>query len=156
MTIEERIEELGYSLPSCPERGGVYTPCKEFNNGQLAYISGCGPSIGDVNYRGKLGKDISFEDGCKAAENCILNVLAVLKSKIGNLDKVKCCAKMLVFVASDNDFYEQPKVANAATELLVKIFGEETGCPSRSAIGVNVLPGNIAVEIELLVELKDC
>ena len=153
-TVEEKLEELGYVLPPCPAKGGVYTPCKVFQNGQLAYVSGCGPSIGDINYKGKLGREVSFEDGREAARNCILNVLAVLKSRIGSLDKVKSCVKMLVFVASDNDFYDQPKVANAATELLVEIFGEEIGCPSRSAIGVNVLPGNIAVEIELLIELQ--
>jgi enamine deaminase RidA (YjgF/YER057c/UK114 family) len=152
--IEKRIEELGYKLPSAPGRGGVYTPCKIFGDGKLAYVSGCGPAIGETNFKGKLGGEVSFEDGSQAARNCLLNVLAVLKSVVGDLDNVKSCVKMLVFVASTTDFYEQPQVANAATKLLVDIFGEEIGCPSRSAIGVNVLPGNIAVEIELLVELK--
>ncbi len=107
----------------------------------------------DTNYKGKLGAEISLEEGCEAAKNCMLNVLAVLKEKIGDLDKIKSCVKMLVFVASDNEFYNQPQVANAATQLLIDIFGEEIGSPSRSAIGVNVLPGNIPVEIELLVEI---
>lgn len=152
MLIEKKIQEIGITLPPAPPKGGTYTPCKEFG-GNLAYISGCGPLIGGKNFTGKLGGEVSFADGCQAAENCMLNVLATLKGKIGDLDRVKSIAKVLVFVASANDFYDQPKVANAATELLVKIFGEEVGCPSRSAIGVNVLPGNILVEIEMLVEL---
>jgi len=153
MKIEERIKELGYVLPLAPAKGGLYTPCKIFNQGNLAYVSGCGPAIEDINYKGKLGTEVSFEEGCEAAKNCMLNVLAVLKENIGDLDKIKSCVKMLVFVASDNEFYNQPQVANAATQMLIDIFGEEIGSPSRSAIGVNVLPGNIAVEIELLVEI---
>lgn len=153
MKIEERIKELGYELPLAPAKGGLYTPCKIFNQGKLAYVSGCGPAIKDMNYIGKLGAGVSFEEGCEAAKNCMLNVLAVLKENLGDLDKIKSCAKMLVFVASDNNFYNQPQIANAATQILIDIFGEEIGSPSRSAIGVNVLPGNIAVEIELLVEI---
>ncbi|WP_242997276.1 RidA family protein [Dorea formicigenerans] len=74
---------------------------------------------------------------------------------MGSLDQIGSFVKMLVFVSSDNEFYQQPEVANGATDLLVDIFGEEIGLPARSAIGVNVLPGNIPVEIEVLVELKD-
>jgi enamine deaminase RidA (YjgF/YER057c/UK114 family) len=155
MRIEERMRSLGYILPEAPPRGGVYMPCKEFGGEmKLAYLSGCGPAIADSNITGKLGREVSFEDGCRAAENCVLNLLAVLKKYAGDLDRVANIVKMTAFVASDDTFYNQPQVANAATELLVKIFGEEIGCPSRSAIGVNVLPGDIAVEIELLVRLS--
>ena len=150
--LEERIRELGLTLPAAPAKGGIYTPCKEFGQGKFYYVSGCGPAINGQNITGKAGGETGFEEASQAAENCLLNVLAVLKAQLGDLSRIKSFVKMLVFVASSNDFYDQPKVANAATGLLVKIFGEEVGCPSRSAVGVNVLPGNITVEIEMLVE----
>lgn len=152
--IEAKLTELGYALPEAPPKGGVYTPCKIFCGGKLAYVSGCGPSIGGVNITGKAGADVTFEQVQTAARNAMLNVLAVLKAAIGDLDKIETCVKATVFINSANDFTDQPKAANAATELLVAIFGEERGCPSRSAIGVNVLPGDITAEIEMLVELK--
>jgi len=151
--VENRLNELGYTLPKPPMKGGIYTPCKLFYGGKLAYVSGCGPMIDGVNITGKVGLDVSLEDAQTASRNAMLNVLAVLKSTIGNLDLIKDCIKATVFINSANDFYDQPKAANAATELLVAIFGEERGCPSRSAIGVNVLPGDITAEIEMLVEL---
>ena len=152
MQIEKRLQELGYTLPEAPKKGGVYTPVKEFCN-NMAYVSGCVSIIAGESITGKLGADCSFEDGLKAAEYCALNLLAVLKAHLGDLDKIKSCTKMTVFVASAPDFYQHPQIANAATELLVKIMGEEKGCPSRSAIGVAVLPSNVAVEIEMLVEV---
>lgn len=152
--LEARIRELGLTLPEAPAKGGVYTPCKEFCQGKLAYVSGCGPAINGQNITGKAGGEVGFEEASQAAVNCLLNVLAVLKAKLGDLSRIRSFVKMLVFVASSNDFYDQPKVANAATGLLTEIFGEEAGCPSRSAIGVNVLPGNITVEIEVLVEVE--
>ncbi|MCL2286377.1 MAG: RidA family protein [Firmicutes bacterium] len=151
--VEKRLNELGCKLPRPPAKGGVYTPCKLFCGGKLAYVSGCGPMIDGVNITGKVGLDVSLEDAQTAARNAMLNVLAVLKATIGNLDLVKDCVKATVFINSADNFYDQPKAANAATELLVAIFGEERGCPSRSAIGVNVLPGDITAEIEMLVEL---
>ena len=153
MQIEKRLQELGYTLPEAPKKGGVYTPVKEFCN-NLAYVSGCVPLIDGQNITGKLGADCSLEDGRKAAEHCTLNLLAVLKAHLGDLDRIKSCVKMTVFVASAPDFYQHPQVANAATELLVNIMGEEKGCPSRSAFGVSALPLDSAVEIELMVELK--
>ena len=151
--VEKKLKALGFALPEAPAKGGVYTPCKLFCDGRLAYVSGCGPMIDGVNITGKAGTDVTLLEAQTAARNAMLNVLAVLKAAIGDLDKVKRCVKATVFISSANDFYEQPKAANAATELLVAIFGEERGCPSRSAIGVNVLPGNITAEIEMLVEL---
>ncbi len=152
--LEARIRELGFELPTAPAKGGIYTPCKEFCQGKLAYVSGCGPAVSGQNITGKAGAEVDFDEASQAAVNCLLNVLAVLKAQLGDLSRIKSFVKMLVFVASSNDFYDQPKVANAATGLLAEIFGEEIGCPSRSAIGVNVLPGNITVEIEMLVELE--
>lgn len=153
MTIQERMQEKNIRLPEPPPRGGLYTPCKQFA-GNLAYISGCGPDLPEAPMpKGKLGAALSLEQGQQAAHNCILNAIAVLQREVGDLSRVKSIAKILVFVASDNDFYQQPQVANGASQLLMDIFGEEIGCPARSAIGVNVLPGNIPVEVELLVEL---
>ena len=153
MQIEKRLQELGYTLPEAPKKGGVYVPVKEFCN-NMAYVSGCVPIIDGKIISGKLGADCSFEDGLKASEHCTLNLLAVLKAHLGDLDKIKSCVKMTVFVASTPDFYQHPQIANAATELLVKVMGEEKGCPSRSAIGVAALPLNVAVEIEMMIEIE--
>lgn len=147
MDIYKKLKELGLTLPPAPAKGGVYTPCKEFD-GNLLYVSGCGPVIGDQQISGKLGKEYTLEQGQKYAEQCMLNVLAVVQDKIGDLNKIKDVVKILVFVASEDDFFSQPQVANGASNLLVKLFGSEKGAPTRSAIGVNVLPGNIPVEIE--------
>ena len=153
MNIEKRLQELGYTLPNAPAKGGVYTPVKEFG-ANLAYVSGHVSNMNGVAIKGKLGADSSFEDGIKASEMCVLNLLATMKAYLGDLDNIKSCVKMTVFVASHADFYMQPQIANAATELLVKVMGEEKGCPSRSTIGVPVLPGNFAVEIELLIAIE--
>ena len=154
MQIENRLKELGYTLPEPPKKGGVYTPVKEFCN-NMAYASGCVPLIDGKSITGKLGADCSIEDGIKAAEMCTLNILANLKAHLGDLDRIKSCAKMTVFVACTPDFHMHPQVANGATELLIKIMGEERGCPSRSAIGVASLPANVAVEVEMMVEIGD-
>ena len=153
MDIYRKLEELGLELPKAPEKGGVYTPCKQFGEG-LLYISGCGPMLDGKSIAGKIGTNFTTEEGQKFAQQCMLNVLAVLESKIGDLNKVKDVVKLLVFVASADNFYEQPQVANGASELLVEIFGGETGAPTRSAIGVNVLPGNIPVEIEAIFSIE--
>lgn len=149
MDVYEKLKELGLTLPEAPAKGGVYTPCKLTEDG-YAYISGCGPVIGGVQITGKLGQDVSVEDGQKYAQNCMLNVLAVLERKIGDLNRVADVVKILVFVASADDFYAQPQVANGASNLLVSLFGEDVGAPTRSAVGMNVLPGNIPVEIEAI------
>lgn len=154
MNVSQRLQDKGITLPQAPARGGLYAPCKRFA-GNLAYISGCGPDLqGEPFQPGKLGAELTLEAGQQAARNCVLNAVAVLQREVGDLDRVVSIAKILVFVASDNAFYQQPQVANGASQALMDIFGEEIGCPARSAIGVNVLPGNIPVEVELLVELR--
>ena len=151
MKVETKLESLGFTLPEPPQRGGVYTPVREFGNG-LLYASGFGPAIKGVTpVLGKLGQSVTLEQGQEVARCCTLNLLSALKAVAGDLDRVKRIVKLLVFVASDNDFYQQPQ----ASQLLVDIFGEEVGLAARSAIGVNVLPGNIPVEIEAVIELKD-
>lgn len=152
--IEERLKELSISLPEAPSRGGSYTPIRFFSDDRLVYCSGFGCTTDTFQRYGKLGKEITKEEGYKAAENCMLNLLAAFQRDIGSLDRIGSFVKMLVLVASDNDFYDQPDVANGATNLLAEIFGEAAGLPARSAIGVNVLPGNIPVEVEVLIELK--
>lgn len=155
MSIEKRIEELGYHLPDPPKRGGVYTPARIFAD-NLVYVSGCGPATADyAPPMGKLGKAVSLEEGQEAALHCILNLLAAVKDTVGDLSRIKRFVKLLVFVASDNDFLQQPQTANGASQFLVDIFGEEIGLAARSAVGVNVLPGDIPVEIEALIELCD-
>ena len=151
--LVEELKELGLTLPEAPAKGGVYTPCKLTEDG-YAYISGCGPVIGGVQAAGKLGQEYSVEEGQKFAQNCMLNVLAVLGKKIGDLNRVADVVKILVFVASADDFYSQPQVANGASNLLVSLFGEDAGAPTRSAVGMNVLPGNIPVEIEAIFKIK--
>ena len=153
MEIEKKLNEMGYKLPEPPARGGVYMPVKEFGNG-MAFVSGCLPIIDGVNITGRLGGDCSVSDGQKAAEQCTLNILAVMKQHFGDLDRIKKCVKMTVFISCVPEFYQHAQVANAATELLVKIMGEEKGCPARAAIGAQSLPLNAAVEIELLLEVS--
>ena len=152
MDVYKRMKELGISLPEAPAKGGVYAPAKEFGQG-LIYVSGCGPASGGRTPQGKLGAEVTVEQGQECARDAMLNVLAVLQAKIGDLNKVKNVVKILVFVAGTDAFTRQPQVANGGSQLLVDLFGEEIGAPTRSAIGVNALPGNIPVEIEAIFEM---
>jgi enamine deaminase RidA (YjgF/YER057c/UK114 family) len=153
--LEEALKKYDLTMPQPPARGGLYEPVKEFGE-HLYYLSGCGPVInGKQLYTGKLGAEYSVTDGQAAARYCILNLLANLQAKIGDIGKVKRIVKMLCFVAGTDTFYDQPQVANAGSQLLEDIFGVEVGRSARSAVGMNALPGNIPVEIELLVEAGD-
>ncbi|MCL2832633.1 MAG: RidA family protein [Treponema sp.] len=152
MDIYEKIKQMGITLPKAPAKGGVYAPVKQFGQG-LVYVSGCGPNI-DGQFKGKLGKDFTIEQGQQFARNCMLNVLAVLEANIGDLRKIKNCVKILTLVASADDFYDQPAVANGGSQLLIDLFGPDIGTPSRSAIGVNALPFNMPVETEGLFEIS--
>ncbi|MBK7230184.1 MAG: RidA family protein [Ignavibacteriales bacterium] len=150
--IEEKIKELGYEVPEVAKPLAAYIPAKQVGN--LVMTSGQVPLVkGDILYKGKVGKDLSEEDGIKAAQVCALNCLAAIKSVIGNLDRVIEVEKLTVFVASAEDFTAQPKVANGASELIGKIFGE-AGKHVRSAVGVTALPLNSAVEIEMIVRVE--
>lgn len=155
MCVYERIKSLGIILPKPPAPGGIYTPVIELGRG-IIYTSGQGPVIhGKPIITGKLGRDVTLEQGQELARNCMLNVLSVLQDWISDLNKIKKVVKVLAFVASTQDFFDQPKVIDAASQLLVDIFGEEIGKAARSAIGTNVLPGNIPVEIEAIFELNN-
>ena len=150
--VYDVMKEKNIVLPQPPPKGGVYAPCKIVGN--VAYISGCGCVIDGCEAAGKLGKDYTVEQGQAFARNCALNILAVLQREIGDLNRVKSVVKLLAFVASDDEFYQQPQVANGASGLLGELFGPEAGIPTRSAIGVNVLPGNLPVEIEAIFEIE--
>lgn len=154
MDVYKKMKQLGMELPPPPGLGGIYFQAKEFGE-SLCYVSGTGPNIaGKILYEGKLGNEFTLEQGREAAVSAILNLLSVLQKNIGDLNRVKNVVKLLCFVASSDDFYKQPEVANTASQTLIDIFGEEVGKAARSAIGVNVLPGNIPIEIEALIELK--
>lgn len=151
--IEEKIKELGFEVPEVAKPLAAYIPAKKVGN--LVMTSGQVPIVkGEIKYKGKVGKDLSEEDGIKAAQVCALNCLAAIKSVAGNLDRIVEVEKLTVFVASAEDFTAQPKVANGASELIGQIFGE-AGKHVRSAVGVTALPLNSAVEIEMIVKVSD-
>ena len=150
--IEERIKELGFELPDTPKPLAAYIPA--LKTGDLVFTSGQVPMVkGELKYAGKVGFNLSIEEGQKAAQICALNGLSAIKGVIGNLDNIERIVKVTVFVNSADGFTDQPKVANGASELLVEIFGE-SGKHVRSAVGVNELPVDSAVEIEMIVKVK--
>lgn len=151
--VYDRFGELGVTLPTPPARGGLYAPVLEFGD-KLLYCSGCGPQIDGTSIDGKLGQDLTVEQGQQAAYRCMLNLLANLEAKLGDLNRIKRFVKVLAFVNSADDFTMQPMVVNGGSQLLIDLFGEEGGLPARTAIGTNSTPGNIACEIEMLVEYE--
>lgn len=149
--IEEKLNELGITIPEAPKPLASYIPVTR--SGNLIFTAGQIPmSNGELKFKGKVGREQSLEDGIRAAELCTVNCLSVINSEIENLDKIKKIVKVTVFVNSADGFSDQPKVANGASDLLVKVFGEK-GKHVRSAVGVNELPIDSAVEIEMIVEV---
>jgi enamine deaminase RidA (YjgF/YER057c/UK114 family) len=152
MTPEAQLTTLGLTLPPPPPRGGVYKPVVIVGN--VAYVSGHGPYPGPDDYIcGRVGDDMSLEEGKAAARQVGLAMLATLKSELGSLDRVKRVVKLLGMVNSTPDFGEHPKVINGCSELFGQVWGEENGIGARSAVGMGSLPGNIAVEIEGIFEV---
>ncbi len=150
--IDKRLEELGIKLPEMTPPIANYVSIQ--TDGRLLYLSGSGPIVaGKVLYRGRLGKDLTVEEGYEAARIAVINHISALRHHLGDLDRVEQIVKLLGFVASDGDFYEQPRVINGASDLLVAVFGDG-GKHARSAIGTSVLPLNIPVEIELIVRIR--
>ena len=151
--FEENIKKLGLIIPEPPVAVANYVPYKMINN--IMYISGQAPiQNGELLYKGKVGYDLSLEDGIKAAELCCINIIAALKKQIdGNWDKLDCFLKLGGFVNCNSDFIDQPKVINGASDLLVNIFGEQ-GRHTRFAVGSNSLPLGIAVEIDAIIQLR--
>lgn len=153
MTPEDQILSLGLTLPPAPPRGGVYKPVVIVGN--VAYVSGHGPYRGPDDYIcGRVGADMSLEEGKEAARQVGLAMLATLKKELGSLDRVKRVVKLLGMVNSTPDFGEHPKVINGCSELFGQLWGEENGIGARSAVGMGSLPGNIAVEIEGIFEVS--
>ena len=152
MRIESELEKLGFVLPT-PKPLAAYIPAVKVGN--LVWTAGQGPNVdGKALFTGKLGRELTEEQGYKAAQICVVNCLACVKSVIGDLDKVERVVKLLGFVASVDGFTRQPWVMNGASELLVKLFGER-GQHARSAIGTNQLPQDIPVEVEIIVQVRD-
>lgn len=148
---ERRLRELGLTLPPPPDPVASYLPA--VRTGELLFLSGQGPTRdGRPVYTGKVGGNLSEEEGREAARLCTLNLLAVTRAELGSLEPVRRIVKLLVLVASAGGFDRQPYVANGASELLVEIFGE-AGRHARSAVGTNQLPFDIPVEIEMVVEV---
>ncbi len=151
--IEEKITELGLAVPLSPKPLAAYVPA--IRTGNLVFTAGQIPGVsGTIEFTGKVGKDLDEEKAKKAAKVCVLNCLAAIKGLILNLDKIIRIIKLTVFVNSADSFTGQPSVANGASELLLEIFGEN-GKHARSAVGVSELPLNAAVEIEMIVEVKE-
>jgi enamine deaminase RidA (YjgF/YER057c/UK114 family) len=151
-SASENIKKLNIVLPKAPDPVGAYVAYKQVGN--LLYISGQLPIDNDGKMlKGTVGKELTLEDGQKASKLCLLNIIAQAKKAMnGNLDKIKSCVKITAFVNSTNDFTDQPKVINPASEALVDIF-DQNGKHARAAVSVNSLPLGAAVEIEAIFEI---
>ena len=151
MNIKNRIKELNLELPPAPPLGGIYKPVIQID--KMLYISGQGPVKNDASLiTGKLGADLTTEEGYLAARQVGLTMLSTIKAQIGDLAKIKRLVKTLGMVNSQPDFHDQPKVINGFSELMVELLGEDHGKGARSAVGM-ILPGNIAVEVEAIFEM---
>ena len=150
--IETRLKEMGETLPHAPAAVGSYIPALQ--TGNLVCTSGQLPTVGkELMFKGKVGLDLGPEEAQNAARICILNCLAQVKQITKTLDDIKRIVRVEGFVQSDHDFYDQPAVLNAASNLLVELFGPDIGKHTRFAVGAHTLPLNAAVEIALWVEV---
>ena len=152
MTIENKLKELNIELPNAPDPVGAYVAFKKIGN--LLFISGQLPISKDGKIiKGKIGAGLNLEDGQRASKLCVLNILAQVKKALnGDLNKVKSCVKITGFVNSTDDFKDQPKVINPASETLSAVFGAN-GKHARAAISSNSLPLGAAVEIDAIFEV---
>ena len=152
LVVSEKLKQLNIELPKAPDPVGAYVAFKKIGN--LLYISGQLPigSDGAIT-KGKIGKNLTLEDGQKASKLCVINILAqASKAMNGDLDKIKNCIKITGFVNSTDDFFDQPKVINPASETLSSVF-EDKGKHTRAAISANSLPLGAAVEIDAIFEI---
>lgn len=151
MSPEDKLKELGIELPEVQKPLGSYVPCVQ--TGNLLFLSGILPlKHGTIMRSGRVGEYISIEDAREDAKIALINALSLLKAHIGSLERVKRCIKVTGYIASSPDFTEQPKILNAASDLLFEIFGE-SGRHARVAVGVSVLPLNAPVEIDFIFEV---
>ena len=153
--IENKLKEMGYELPP-PRAPGAGNIIPYVRTGNLVFLSGTGPGLpgGGLLHTGKLGADLTVEEGYDCARQTALNLLTTLKSAIGDLDKVSHIVKLLCMVNSAPDFESPPLVANGASDLLVNLYGDR-GRHARSAVGMATLPGGMPIEIEMIVEVED-
>ena len=152
MSVEARLAALGLELPEVATPAGAYVPAVV--SGNLVFTAGQIPLVdGKLMAEGRLGAEISAEQGKEIAQRCALNAIAAVKSVLGDLERVKKVVKVVGFVASTPEFTAQPGVVNGASELLQAAFGD-VGIHARSAVGVAVLPLNSPVEVELIVEFE--
>jgi enamine deaminase RidA (YjgF/YER057c/UK114 family) len=152
MNFDACVDELKLQLPPAPKPAGVYNPLVIAGN--IAYVSGHGPSLPDgAMICGKVGDDLTEEQGKHAARQVGLTILATLHNQLGSFNRVGRILKVLGMVNASPDFERHPQVINGFSELMVEVFGEN-GRAARSAVGMGSLPGNIAVEIECIIELK--
>lgn len=152
MSAETRVLELNLQLPTAPVPVAVYKSLVIAGN--MAYVSGHGPLKTDSTMiTGRVGSDLTLEEGKDAARQVGLAILATLRKQLGSLDCVKRVIKLLGMVNSAPDFYDHPKVINGCSELFADVWGKDHGVGARSAVGMGPLPGNIAVEIEAIFEI---
>jgi enamine deaminase RidA (YjgF/YER057c/UK114 family) len=149
---EQRLQELGITLPPPPTPFGAYVEAVTIGN--LVFFSGMLPVIDrKPQFIGRVGGELTAEDGRKAAEAATLSALSAMREHLGSLDKVKTVAKLGVYIATEGDFRDHPKVADGASELLLKVFGEDK-LSGRVVLGVASLPLGLPIEIELVVEVE--
>ena len=151
MSIEAKLEQLGLTLPAAAAPVAAYVPV--VIAGGLAYVSGQVSFVDGVLVKGRLGDDVSLEQGIAAAQGCGLMILAQLKAALGSLDRVERVVKLGAFVNCTGTFTDQPKVANGASELMVAVFGE-AGKHARAAVGAPSLPLGVAVEVDAIVAVR--
>lgn len=153
MSIEAKLTELGITLPAAPPAGGVYTPIVVVD--RMAYVSGQVPYGADGKLiSGRVGAELTEEQGAAAARVVALTMLATVKASLGSLDRVKRVVKVLGMVNCTPDFQHHPQVMNGFSNTMVEIFGD-AGKAARSAIGMGSLPYNVPVEVEAILELND-
>ena len=151
--VEGRLKQLGISLPEAPKPVANYVQAVRVGN--LVFLAGAGPRKPDGSYMsGRVGADLSLEQGYQAARQAGITLLSVLKAELGDLDKVKRIVKVLGMVNADLSFTQHPKVINGFSDLMVEVFGDR-GKHARSAVGMGSLPFGIPVEIEMVVEVAD-
>ncbi len=151
MSTDARLQELGIALPVAAAPVASYVPV--VIHGDLAYVSGQVSFVDGQLFTGRLGEDVSLEDGIAAARGCGLMILAQLKAALGSLDRVERVVKLGGFVNSTSDFTDQPKVVNGASDLMLEVFGD-AGKHSRAAVGAPSLPLGVAVEVDAVVAIK--
>jgi enamine deaminase RidA (YjgF/YER057c/UK114 family) len=152
MSAEARVSELKLELPPAPKPVGVYKPLVII--GETVYVSGHGPLQCDGSLiQGRVGADLTLEEGKAAARQTGLAILATLKKGLGSLDRVQRVIKVLGMVNCTADFQQHPAVINGCSELFADVFGKENGIAARSAVGMVSLPGNIAVEVEAIFQI---